>query len=147
MSHFRLKMLRSSALVVTAAAAMLAGCERSDGLSSGELKRAAEQRVREKFNLAQDLPLSTETFVGNPRNGDVVICGTVKGAGAHAAAFPAQRFVAATDPARWLKFQDSDAPVRTTQPDKFVEWEGHCMGERGDNGDEPLAVTEVAEDR
>ena len=141
------RILRSSALIATAAAFLLSGCGKEDGLSTAELRQAAEQRVREKFNLAPDIPLSTETFVGNPLDGDVVICGTVKGAGPHAPAFPPQRFVAATDPARWLKFQEADAPMRTTHPDKFIEWEGHCMGERGDNSDEPLAVTERAEER
>lgn len=131
-------------LLVSAFAA-LAACE-SGGTSTAEAERAAEQQVRERFGLAADAPLETEVFVGTPLDGETILCGTVQGAGG-ASAFPPQRFVARTDPARLLKFQAADAPTPSTAPNMFVEWDNHCGGERGDNADEPLAPTERGEER
>ena len=133
---------RKLAIPAAMAALALAGCS-ADGLSTNEVVRAAEERVRQKYGLGPDAQLATEVFVGSPRDGDTVICGTVTGAGAGGTAIPPQRFVAATDPARWMKFEEADPAMRVPRPAKFIEWETNCMAERGDNTAEPLSAAET----
>lgn len=119
------------AVVAVSAAAALAACE-SGGTSSAEAERAAEQQVRERFGLAADAPLETDVAVGEPRDGETILCGTVRSAGGEAS-FPPQRFVAETDPAKFLKLQPASAPTPQTAPNMFTEWEEHCAA-AGGNG-------------
>ena len=136
---------RHAAAAFAIACAALAGCG-SEGISTAEAEAAAEQRVRTKFGLPPQAQLSTDIFVGAPREGETVLCGTVS-PGKGAAAFPPQRFVAATDPARWLVFEEAADPMRRPEPNMFAEWLTHCHGESGDNSEEPLAPTERGEER
>ena len=131
-------------LLVSALAA-LAACE-NGGTSTAEAERAAEQQVRERFGLAADAQFETEVFVGTPLDGETILCGTVRSAGA-GNAFPPQRFVAETDPAKFLKLQAADARAAPTAPNMFIEWDDHCGSERGENSNEPLAPTEAGEER
>ena len=142
--------MRSSPTTLVAAAGLclaLPACGSEAEISTAEARSAAEQRVREKYGLPPQAPLSTEIFVGEPRDGEPVLCGTTRPGEGAGQSFPPQRFVAATDPARWLVFEQANDPVRTAQPNMFLEWGTHCAGEEGDNAEEPLAPTEVGEER
>lgn len=135
-------MIRTTLLLCCAA---LAACD-SGGVSTAEAERAAESQVRERLGLGADAKLETQVFVGKPRDGETTVCGTVRPAGG-GAAFPPQRFVAATDPARWLVFEQMPDPSAASPMNMFADWETHCAGMEGDNQDEPLAPTERGEER
>lgn len=112
------------------------GCD-GPGLSTTEVKAAAKERVRKSLGLRADQNLATDIFVGKPKDGDTVICGTVSGLTAQGTWVHSRRFVAATDPARWIQFE-TPAEARTpdrighTSTDMFVdEWAKYCAGERG----------------
>ena len=134
-------MIRTTLLLCCAA---LAACD-SGGLSTAEAERAAENQVRERLGLGADAKLETDVFVGRPRGGETTICGTVRPAGG--GAFPPQRFVAATDPTRWLVFESLPDQTAASPMNMFADWETHCAGVEGDNADEPLAPTERGEER
>ena len=125
-------------------AAALAACD-SGGTSTADAERAAEQQVRERFGLAENAEMETTVFVGTPRDGETILCGSVRPAAG--ASFPAQRFIAETDPARFLVFEQAGSLTPPSQPNMFPEWEVHCAGNEGDNSDEPLAPTERGEER
>ena len=111
------------------AALLLAGCE-SGGLSTAEMQEAAKERVRESLGLTQESALFTEVFVGEPVDGDTVLCGTVEGTTADGTRIRPRRFIVATEPARWLKFEPVDGNVLPSQPDMFAEWHTTCLGEQ-----------------
>ena len=134
-------MFRTLALLSLAA---LAACD-SGGVSTAEAEAAAEREVRQRLSLPADAALETSVFVGRPRGGEVTLCGTVR-PGSGTAAFPPQRFVAAADPARWLVFEPLPDPSAASPMNMFADWETHCAGMEGDNGDEPLAPTERGEE-
>lgn len=108
------------------AAAMLAGCDSGGGLSTADVQTAAKERVREQLGLTQESTLFTETFVGQPVDGDTVICGTVGGKTEDGATITPRRFIAATEPGRWVKFEPVTNSALPSQPRKFVEWYGTC---------------------
>jgi hypothetical protein len=121
---------RIIALPALAALALTAtGCD-GGGLSTADVQQAAKERVRESLDLTQESTLFTDVFVGEPTNGDTVICGTVEGSRADGARIAPRRFIAATDPARWIKFDPANGNVLPSQPDKFLEWHTTCLGER-----------------
>lgn len=110
-------------LAALCCAATLAACD-SDGTSTRDARQAAEQQVRERFGLAEGVEMETNVFVGTPRDGETILCGTVRpAAGAN---FPPQRFIAETDPARFLVFEKAGSLTPPSQPGMFPEWEIHC---------------------
>jgi len=119
-----------TAIPAVMALILLSGCA-DDGISTAEIERAAEQRVREKFGLSTAADLRTTVFVGRPRDGDITLCGAVDGTRADGSAIPTQRFISATDPARWLLFGETDSPGRVSMPSMFPDWTKLCDGARG----------------
>ena len=115
-------------------AATLAACE-TGGTSSAEAEQAAEQQVRERFGLGENAEMETNVFVGTPRDGETILCGTVRPAAG--ATFPPQRFIAETDPARFLVFEKAGSLAAPSQPGMFPEWEVHCSGETAPDPSEP----------
>ena len=115
-------------LILAAAASMLlAACgDEGGGLTTADVQNAAKERVREELELTPQSVLFTETFVGQPVDGDTVICGTVAGKTADGRSVTPRRFIAATDPARWMKFEPVTASALPSQPQKFVDWYGTC---------------------
>ncbi len=109
---------------------LLSGCA-DDGVSTAEVERAAEQRVREKYGLSDGADLQTDVFVGRPRDGEVTLCGAVEGTRADGSTIPTQRFISAIDPARWMLFGATHTPGRVTRPDMFPDWTELCDGARG----------------
>ena len=107
------------------AALMLAACDQG-GLTSADVQNAAKERVREALGLAPEAVLFTQTFVGEPVDGDTVVCGTVEGKTADGRVVTPRRFIAAADPARWVKFEPVTNSTLPSQPQKFVEWYGTC---------------------
>lgn len=77
----------------------------TNGLSTAELNAAAKQRVREALGLAPDAALFAATYVGREGpEGSPVLCGAVEGRRADGSSVTPRRFIAATDPARWVRF-------------------------------------------
>jgi len=113
--------------IVPLALGLLWSCA-DDGLSSAELTAAAKERVREQLGLAPDATLFSSTFVARSDD-DVVLCGRVAGTSARGEPVPERRFIAATDPARWVRFE---APAAEgTSPHQFSQdWAHICAGER-----------------
>ncbi len=109
---------------------LLSGCS-DDGVATAQVERAAEQQVREKFDLMADTELRTTVFVGRPRDGDITVCGAVDGKRPDGSAIPTQRFVSGTDPARWLMFGETQSPGRVTMPSMFPDWTEFCDGAQG----------------
>jgi hypothetical protein len=107
---------------------VVAACD-SGGLSTDEMEAAAQERVRESLELTEESALFTNVFVGEPVDGDTVLCGTVKGTTADGMPITPRRFIAATDPARWIWFNPADGNILPSQPDKFIEWHTTCAGE------------------
>ena len=104
---------------------LLAGCG-GDGLSTVDVQTAAKERVRQQLGLSPEATLFTRTFVGKPVDGDLVLCGTVSGKRADGTPIVARRFIAATDPAQWVKFERVTKSSFNSQPQMFVEWAGTC---------------------
>lgn len=102
-----------------------AGCD-DNGLSTADVQAGAKERVRAELGLTEDSVLFTETFVGQPFEGDTVICGTVEGRRADGTVIPPRRFIAAADPARWVKFEPASNAAIPSQPRMFAEWYGTC---------------------
>lgn len=121
--------IRPGLLSAAAAALLLTACGSGDGLSTREVRAEAEERVRQSLQLAEGSALFTDVFVGEPVEGDTVLCGTVEGRRADGTVVPPRRFIAATEPARWLKFEPVDGNILPSQPDKFIEWHKACTGE------------------
>ena len=116
--------------LIPLAALLAAGCGAEDGVSTADVQQAAKERVRTALQLRPDAVLFTETFVGEPLDGDPVLCGTVSGKRADGSEVAPRRFIAATDPARWVKFDPAQGMAPPTQPDMFVEWHTSCAGEQ-----------------
>jgi len=112
-----------------AALALVCSCG-NEGLSTNDVQAAAKERVREKLGLTAESALFTEIFVGKPVDGDTTLCGTVEGKRADGTSVPQQRFIAATEPGRWLKFGRADGPTPPTHPDMFTDWTEICAGEQ-----------------
>jgi hypothetical protein len=111
------------------ALALVCGCQ-DGGVSTSDVQAAAKERVREKLGFTAESALFTETFVDKQVDGDTTLCGTVEGVRADGTAVPRQRFIAATDTGRWLKFHRADGPTPPTHPDKFTDWTEICGGEQ-----------------
>lgn len=122
--------LKASLPLAAAATIMLAGCGDEGGLTTADVQSAAKERVREELGLTPQSVLFTETFVGQPIDDDVVICGTVEGKTADGRTITPRRFIAAADPARWVKFEPVTNPAIPSQPQMFVEWPGTCEPRR-----------------
>ena len=116
--------------IAAAGALALAACD-GGGLTSNDVQTAAKERVREQLNLTADSTLFTETFVGQPVNGDTVVCGTVSGRTAEGAEITPRRFIAAADPGRWVKFEPVTNVALPTKPDMFVDWYKACEPQAG----------------
>lgn len=114
-------------IIAVALLVLLTGCEQQ-GLSTTELQTAAKERVREKLGLTPRSTLFTSTFVGNPVDGDTVLCGIVEGKRADGTPFTPQRFIAAVEPGRWLQFAPADGAIPPTKPDMFANWAETCGG-------------------
>ena len=125
--------------------AMIASACDSGGLSTTEVRAAAEERVRQSLGLAAGAPLFTDVFVGESDGDDVILCGTVDGTRRDGSRVGPRHFIAATEPARWVRFERADEVGLPPTPDFSIEWATLCAGERGDNGPEPLSVTEIGE--
>ena len=120
-------MVRSAGwMLLVAAAATVAGCGDNEGVSTADMERAAEERVRESLGLSPDAALFTNVFVGAEVKGDRTLCGTVQGKRADGTTITPRRFIAAIEPARWLVFEPVGGVSLPTQPDKFVEWQQAC---------------------
>lgn len=118
--------LKPTLALAAAATMMLAACGDEGGLTTNDVQTAAKERVRDQLGLTPQSVLFTETFVGQPVDGDTVICGTVEGTTADGQAVTPRRFIAAADPARWVKFEPVTNSALPSQPQKFVEWYGTC---------------------
>lgn len=119
------KRATSIGLLAGALTIALAACG-NEGVSTADVQSAAKERVREQLGLTAESVLFTESFVGQPVDGDTVICGIVGGTRADGAQITPRRFIAATDPGRWVKFEPVTNSALPAQPDKFVEWYGTC---------------------
>jgi hypothetical protein len=108
--------------------ALPSACGR-DGVSTTDVQAAAEQRVRESLGLTEESALFTNVFVGKPIDGDVVLCGTVEGRRADGTVIPPRRFIAATEPARWIRFETARDVALPSQPNIFVARATACAGE------------------
>lgn len=118
-----------AAAALIAAAAMLAGCA-EEGFSTLQVEQAAETYARQKLGLGEDAELVSRVFVGEPVNGEMVMCGTVRGKRADGRAVEPQRFIVSTEPWKWLVFESAEKPPLPSQPGKFVEWHTTCIGEQ-----------------
>lgn len=107
-----------------------AGCDQ-DGVSTAEVSNAAKEQVRSALNLTPGSALFTNVFIGKPRDGEVVFCGTVEGQAADGRRLAPRRFVLSTEPVRWLHFEKAEPEdlVDLTSTDMFVDhWANHCAG-------------------
>lgn len=108
----------------------LAGCN-EDGPSTAEVSNAAKEQVRAALNLRPESTLFTNVFIGEPRDGAVVFCGTVQGQTADGGTVAPRRFVMSTDPVRWLHFEKAEPEdlVDLTSTNIFVDqWANYCAG-------------------
>ena len=109
-------------------AAMLAGCDRNDN-SAAEVEKAAKEHVRQQLGLSKDAALFSNVFVGEPVDGETVICGTVSGTRTDGSALQPRRFAVAAENDKWLLFENAARQPLPSKPDKFVEWHTTCRGE------------------
>lgn len=116
-----------AAIPLLACVMLFAAC-RDEGLSTAQVEEAAKERVRQKLGLNDETALFSNVWVGESRQGEMVLCGRVAGAPQNGAAIPPQRFIAAMDPARWVLFEPASNVSLPAQPAKFVEWETACEG-------------------
>jgi hypothetical protein len=113
-------------LLAASFVALLAMACAEDGLSPAELNEAAKERVRQALELTPDSALFSTTFVG--RSGDEpILCGRVEGRRADGTRIDPRRFMAATDPARWVRF---DLPQQEGHSEYQFEkdWAHLCAG-------------------
>lgn len=141
MDHFRLKtvstfsmsatMIRCSRAPAIASLLLisgLTGCS-DDGISTADLQAVAKERVTRQLGLTADAALFTNTFVSQPETGELegelVLCGTVEGERADGTAIAPHKFIAATDPGRWVRFdaagQLTDRPINMA-----ADWATAC---------------------
>jgi hypothetical protein len=111
-------------LLLSATALAVAACD-SGGVSTAEMQTAAVERARQQLSLPSDTPLETQVWAGQEYRGDLVYCGTVSGQGQGLQITP-QRFAATTEPLRWLVFEDSHNPLRSTGGDQVPDWVNLC---------------------
>ncbi len=116
-------------LVPLAALVSLAGCNQ-DGTSTREMERAAIERTRQELGLQPDAALEATVWVGEPHDGDILLCGTVSSAPGAASPIAPQRFAASTDPVQFQIFEDAHSPMVTAEPDMFLSWKTHCAGKQ-----------------
>lgn len=119
----------SRATIVTAALLMLLSACQEGGLSTADAATAAKERVRQSLGLSEDAALFTNIFVGRPVKDDRTLCGIVEGRRADGSRVAPRRFIAAVEPARWIKFEPVSTADLPSQPDKFVEWANVCAGQ------------------
>lgn len=117
-------------IAILSAAALMASACTDDGVTTAEVQDAAKERVRHELGLTPESALFTETHVGQPLNGDTTLCGIVEGRRADGTAITPRRFIVATDPGRWVKFEPVTAADIPASTDKFVEWGPTCAGAR-----------------
>ena len=108
---------------------VLAACS-DDSLSTAQVEEAAKERVRQKLGLDAETALFSTVWVGETRRGEMVLCGRVAGAPKTDGTISPRRFIAATDPAKWVLFEPTSNVSLPAQPGKFVEWETSCEGRR-----------------
>lgn len=116
-------------VAVAMSLALLVACSEGQELSTADVRRAAEERVRAALDLKEDATLFTNVFVGEPVGGDTILCGTVEGTRSDGTPISKRRFIVATDPAKWMVFEPAGGATSPSQPDKFLEWHTSCLGE------------------
>lgn len=99
------------------------------GLSADEANEAAKQKVREQLGLAGGAALFSSVHVGEPVDGEQVLCGTVRGTRADGTIIPPRQFAISTEGSRWLLFEEAERQPLPSRPDKFIEWHTTCLGE------------------
>lgn len=115
-------------IAALAFAALAAGCS-GNGLSSEDATEAAKQRVRETLGLSQEAALFGKVYVGEPLEGEQVLCGTVRGTRADGRVITPRRFAITSEEPRWLIFETADRQPLPSRPDKFIEWHTTCFNE------------------
>ena len=121
-------------LCAIAAAMIIASCGGDADLTPAEVQEAAQERVRAELGLSKEAALFTETFVGKPLRDSATLCGTVSGTKADGTVITPRRFIAATDPDRWVLFEPVTSSTLSSHQDKFVEWIGTCIPRQKDTG-------------
>jgi hypothetical protein len=120
---------RAAAAFISAAA--LVSCSGGEGLSTAELQTAAKKRVARQLGLSDNAVLFTNTFVSQPDSGELedelVLCGTVEGKRADGTQIAPRRFIAATDPARWVRFDAVDQMTKGPI-NMAADWATACAG-------------------
>ncbi|MET1755824.1 hypothetical protein ABVV53_10190 [Novosphingobium sp. RD2P27] len=115
------------ALLAFGCSIAISGCNSGD-ITSAEVTTAAKERVAASLGLSPDAALFSNVFVGQPVDGDAVLCGTVEGRRADGTIIPPRRFIAAADPERWIRFdragQMADVPLNMAG-----DWATICAGE------------------
>ena len=104
----------------------LAACG-GGALSTKDMEQAAKDKARQQLHLAADVPLEAKVWVGQPKDGHTVYCGTVSDTSSGTSVTP-QRFAATPDPLRWLVFEPAHEPMLPAQPDKYAAWGNLCTG-------------------
>jgi hypothetical protein len=115
-------------------AVLLASSCDGGGLSTADVQEGAKSRVRAELGLSEEAALFTETFVGEPLDGDITICGRVSGTRSDGTVITPRRFIAAADPGRWVKFEPVTDSTLSSHQNKFVEWVGTCLPRQEDVG-------------
>ena len=110
---------------------LLAACGGDgDGVATtAEVEKAAKERVRQSLGLTEDSVLFSKVFVGEPANGETVLCGVVEGVRADGSKITPRRFIVGTEDSRWLLFGPPNEEILPSQPDKFLEWHTTCAGQ------------------
>ena len=116
-----------AAIPLLACMMLFAACG-DDSLSTAQVEEAAKERVRQKLGLNPEAALFSTVWVGKSRDGEMVLCGRVAGAPENGPGIAPRRFIAATDPARWVLFEPASNVSLPAQPDRFVEWKTACEG-------------------
>ena len=128
--NFTKHMIRPFGVVTAlAAAALLAGCGGNE-TSTAEVEEAAKEHVRQNLGLSKDAALFSDVFVGEPVDGETVICGTVSGTRTDGSPLEPRRFAVSAENNKWLLFESAAKQPLPSQPDKFVEWHTTCRGEK-----------------
>lgn len=109
-------------------AAGLAACG-DPSLSTAQIEEAAKAHVREQLGLSEEAALFGKVFVGEPVEGETVLCGTVRGTRADGTVITPRRFAISTEEPRWLLFENARKQPLPSQPDKFIEWHTTCAWE------------------
>ena len=105
------------------------GGDGSGGATTAEVEKIAKERVRQSLGLTADSTLFSKVFVGEPANGETVLCGVVEGKRADGSAITPRRFIVGTEDSRWLLFGPANEEILPSQPDKFLEWHTTCAGQ------------------